>query len=148
MANIKLKLSGIANVNTTKHRDSVYVDANSNLSLNSNRTDVITNTDISGVFGSLSNLIDYRPGQRILNPEYGLDLRGLLYEPMNDKTAQSIGIELFNCIKKWEPRIIIKNINVYPDYDDNTYYVTITMNIQNLNNSKDYEFTKAIKRGL
>lgn len=147
MANVKVKIGTLENP-TDSIRDYLYMDINSDLRINKNRTDIINNSDINAVFGSLKNLFDYSPGERILEPEFGISFKDLLYEPMNDNTANSIGMLIFNGIKKWEPRILIDNINVYPDFDDNTYYITLQFKIKGISVNKPIVFTYDLKRTL
>ena len=146
MGNVKLRIGAISNP-TTKNRDYVYNDINSNLLANSNKTDIRNNSDADAVLGSIKNLFMYKPGQRILTPEYGMDFSNLIYQPMNDKTAEAIGITIQNALKKWEPRVIISRIDIDPDYEDNTYYVKVSFRISNLV-TKEYQFTEAIRRSL
>lgn len=146
MGNVKLRIGAISNP-TTKNRDYVYNDINSNLLANSNKTDIRNNSDADAVLGSIKNLFMYKPGQRILTPEYGMDFSNLIYQPMNDKTAEAIGITIQNALKKWEPRVIISRIDIDPDYEDNTYYVKVSFRIRNLV-TKEYQFTEAIRRSL
>lgn len=146
MGNVKLRIGAISNP-TTKNRDYVYNDINSNLLANSNKTDTRNNSDADAVLGSIKNLFMYKPGQRILTPEYGMDFSNLIYQPMNDKTAEAIGITIQNALKKWEPRVIISRIDIDPDYEDNTYYVKVSFRIRNLV-TKEYQFTEAIRRSL
>lgn len=52
------------------------------------------------------------PGERVMNPTFGTPLRELVFEP-NDTTLQLKARNMIiNSIKKWEPRIAVKNIEV------------------------------------
>lgn len=52
------------------------------------------------------------PGERVMNPTFGTPLRKLIFEP-NDKGLQTKARNMIiNSIKKWEPRIAVKNIEV------------------------------------
>lgn len=146
MGNVKLRIGTLKNP-TMKNREYVYNDINSNLLMNSNKTDTKNNSDANAVLGSIKNLFNYKPGQRILTPAYGMDFSNLIYQPMNEKTAEAIGITIQNALKKWEPRVIISRIDIDPDYDDNTYYVKVSFRIRNLA-TKEYQFTEAIRRTL
>lgn len=147
MANVVLRV-GTLNNPSKGARDYVYSDINSNLLKNANKTDVLTNIDENAVFGSINNLFNYTPGQRMLLPTYGMDLSSLLYEPMNTKTAESLGVAIQNALTRWEPRAVIKEIEVTPDYDDNTYYIVIKFRIKNLNKNKEFQLTKAVQKRL
>lgn len=54
------------------------------------------------------------PGERVMNLNYGTPLRQLFFEP-NDPTVQLQARNIIiNSIKKWEPRVAIRNIVVKP----------------------------------
>lgn len=144
--NLTLKVGGYSYSNNTK--DYTYQDINSDLLLNSNKTDTLPNRDINAIFGSLRNLFIYTPGERMLNPEFGLNLKGLLYEAMTDKIAKSIGMEIYNGINRWEPRVKIESLEIIPDYDDNTYYITIKFKCTQLKVDETYYFNYSLARTL
>lgn len=146
MANLTVRIGTLNN--NGKNRNYVYRDMNSNLLLNSNKTDVITNDDVNAVFGSIKNIFDYKPGERILEPEFGMNFGGLLYEPMSEKTANSLGLTIHNTLKRWEPRINLGEIDVIPDFDDNTYYVTVNFTIKSVRTIKNQQFNYALRRSL
>lgn len=148
MANVKVVISDstISEVDSTQTKDYLYQDITSNLLLNSNKTDIIVNHDINAIFGSLKNIFTYTPGERPMLPSFGLDLRGLLYEPMNEHTANSIGMAVYNAIIAWEPRITVNNINVTADYDDNTYYVTVNFTCPRIGIEEPQQFTYQLRK--
>lgn len=146
MANMTLRIG--SSVNQGSNRDYVYNDVNSSFKQNGNKTNTITNLDASAVLGALKNLFEYSPGERVLEPDFGMDFSGLLYEPMNRKTAEAIGYKIYNSVKEWEPRLRIISINVEPDEDDNTYYVTMNFTIDNLSVDSSYQFTYELMRNL
>lgn len=146
MANLKVRIGTLSN--SGSNRDYVYRDINSNLLLNSNKTDVVTNDDVNAVFGSIKNIFDYKPGERILEPEFGMNFGGLLYEPMNENTANTLGMTIHNTLKRWEPRIILGPIDIVPDFDDNTYYITVNFSIKSVKTNENYQFNYALRRSL
>ena len=57
------------------------------------------------------------PGERVMNPTFGTPLRKLIFE-MNDAALQLKARNMIiNSIKKWEPRIAVKNIEVKSKVD-------------------------------
>lgn len=152
MATKKIKISDAITSQTTNadsgKRANLYIDINKQLVTNTNKTDITTNTDVAAIMGSIKNILTYSPGERILRPNFGFDARELLYEQMSDKIAQSIGMKIYNAIKKWEPRIAISNVNVAPDYNDNCYYVTITFVIDGIQMNKPVTFSTALYQTL
>ena len=76
---------------------------------------------ISGVDTIRSDLLILlltNPGERVMIPEYGTDLRQLMFEPNDpllESRAQSI---IADAIRNWEPRITVENIEVTSAVDD------------------------------
>jgi len=108
--------------------------------------DIKVSYDVAAIANSLSNLFNTLPGQRFLFPEYGLDLYQYLFEPITKFNAQSIGNFIYQSVKTYEPRVTPRHINVRPDPDNSTYYITIALEIPELNTSTEIGFDFNIKK--
>lgn len=89
--------------------------------------------DIDAISNSLRNLFTTTPGDKILNPEYGLDLRKYIFEPATIEMANSIRGEIFTQVARYEPRVTLKSVNITILEDVNEYDITIYMDIPYLN---------------
>lgn len=96
--------------------------------------DLVLSFNEEAIQNSLSNLFNTVPGQKILIPEYGLDLKQFLFQPLNEFYAQSIGETILASIRLYENRISVTNINVYPDVDNLTYEINIYYTIPKFSN--------------
>ncbi len=108
--------------------------------------DIKVSYDISAIANSLSNLFNTLPGQRFLFPEYGLSLYRYLFEPITKFNAQAIGSFIYRSVKTYEPRVTPRHVNVTPDPDNNIYYITIALEIPELNTTTEIGFDFDIKR--
>jgi len=94
--------------------------------------------DIQGVFdenairNSITNIFLTTPGQKILSPEFGLDLRRYLFEPISDFSAFSIRDDIRNRLPEMEPRITVNNVVVIPNTDQNEYRINMQIDIPSL----------------
>ena len=70
--------------------------------------------------------------EKILNPEFGLDLRRYLFEPVNSSTAYKIKYDINTKLPGQEPRIQIQNVNVDAITDAQEYYIALQINIPSL----------------
>lgn len=78
---------------------------------------------------------------RVFRRRFGSKLNTLLFEPMDDITANSIAFELKQVALQWENRISNINVVVIPDYNNQQYYVEITYRIPLLGNKMvSYKF--------
>lgn len=57
------------------------------------------------------------PGERVMNPSFGTPLRKLIFEPNDAALRMQAKNMIVNSIKKWEPRIAVKNIEVSSKVD-------------------------------
>jgi hypothetical protein len=92
---------------------------------------MITTGDIS-VIRALKNLLLTNPYEKPFNPDYGSNIRKLLFEPMTAFTGATLQKEIEYTVKNYERRVTLKNINVTPNYDNNSYNISIEFYIENL----------------
>jgi len=54
--------------------------------------------NVKSVFNSIRNIFAWTPGERLLNPEFGSNLKKLLYNGITEFTVESILAEIRRCI--------------------------------------------------
>ena len=85
---------------------------------------------------SLSVLYATRPGERIMLPGYGCDLRQFLFRTIDSSTAAEIKDTIGTAILRWEPRITVNSITVDGrDYLDGRLLLSVEYTI-NATNSR------------
>lgn len=89
--------------------------------------------DLDAIKNSLFNLFTTLPGQKILNPVYGLNLVQFVFTNLSEANARLIGKVIFEGTELFEPRVSILNINVNVDYDQNQYTINMRINVPSLN---------------
>ena len=120
-------------------RSNFFAEQNSTIEL----PDIRLDYDESAIKNSLRNLFNTRPGQRILFPEYGLDLNHILFEPITDFNARLLGETIVTAVKLYEPRVRVLNCNVNTYPNDLSYEVTLVVEfpvfntIQTINSTLD-----------
>jgi phage baseplate assembly protein W len=57
------------------------------------------------------------PGERLMLPDFGAGLGRFLFEPNTVSTRRAIGEQISSALRRWEPRIILENVEVeeHPD---------------------------------
>jgi len=81
--------------------------------------------DINVLTNSIKNFLTTIPGQKLLNPFFGIDLRKYLFEPVNNRIASVISYDIKSQVGLFEPRITINTVNVQSLPEDNLYVVEI-----------------------
>lgn len=91
--------------------------------------DIASDFDESAVKNSIINLFNTTPGQNLLDPEYGLNLVQYLFEPISETNGRQIGNSILTGIKTYEPRILVKSVDIQVNEDEQTYYITLSIEI-------------------
>lgn len=103
-------------------------------------TDLKTSTDEGAIVNSIKNIFSTSPGERILEPTFGLNLKQWLFQPLDTFTAQEIGETIVAGIEKYEPRVLVNNVNVDIDEENHQYTIQLVLTVPSLNiNSKSYD---------
>lgn len=88
--------------------------------------------DMECIKQSLSNLFSWKKGERVLQPEYGNPLFHIIDEPMSPATESKVRDELTRALERWEPRVVLTEVNIVGDADDHTYYIEVKYSIPSL----------------
>lgn len=88
--------------------------------------------DIESVKNSIKTAFLTVPGQKILNPTYGINLNQYLFEPVDDFTADIIQDDIENKLPNMEPRVTVENVSVIGKPEENEYDITMQINVPSL----------------
>jgi len=89
--------------------------------------------DIESIQNSIANALLTSPGQKILNPEFGVDLRRFIFEPVSVFTQLEIEADINENLPLFEPRIELENVEVIANEDLQEYRITLQINVPSLN---------------
>lgn len=95
--------------------------------------DIKVSYDEGAIMNSLRNIFTTTPGQKVLNPAFGVNLTRWLFEPCTEFTAREIGEAIVSGIERFEPRVSIKTISVIADKGNHTYIIKLVITIPALN---------------
>jgi phage baseplate assembly protein W len=112
-----------------------------------NRTDILGLSfpmrfnGIGGVLTQSENLTALRDGviqlimtargARVMRPDYGTDIRLTVFEPMDTTTIQTLKGQITQTIAKYEPRVVVQQLNIFPQEDQNTLTVSLVLSTKN-----------------
>jgi len=89
--------------------------------------------DLDAIKNSLFNLFTTMPGQKILNPEYGLNLMQYIFTALSESNARLMAQKILQGVRFYEPRVAILNISVNVNYDEEQYDVALRISVPSLN---------------
>lgn len=101
--------------------------------------DLKVDYDYACIRNSIYNMFTTIPGQKILNPVFGLNLMQYIFEEVNETTAQDIGNTIFNNVTIFEPRISGLTVEVIADPDNAQYIINLRFLVPTLNNNSSIQ---------
>lgn len=100
--------------------------------------DIVADYDLGAIRNSFKNLFITIPGQKLLNPLFGLNLVQYLFEPCDEDMANLIGNEIVNGITTFEPRVSLIKVTVIAQPDDQQYNITIVFKVPAIGTTSFY----------
>jgi phage baseplate assembly protein W len=98
-----------------------------------NRKDLEKVFDVHSVVTSLKNILTTSPGEKLLNPTFGLDVRDYLFETVSETKGYFIGQALLRGLESQEPRAVVESIEVIVNVEQQQYTININISIPSLN---------------
>lgn len=74
---------------------------------------------------NLINLLLTNKGERIMNPEFGADLKTVLFEGITEDTSDIIRNLISTNVSIFIPEVTVTNINIIKQEDQNTISITV-----------------------
>lgn len=101
-----------------------------------------TATDIRDLIrASIERILGTSRGERVMQPRFGANLRKLLFEPMDNFLLEDIKEHMISIVSEQEPRINISNINIKPDIENHSIYISMSYNLKNKLIKDTFNFT-------
>jgi hypothetical protein len=82
---------------------------------------------------SVRIILGTEPGERVMRPDFGAGLRGLVFEPINTTTMALVQYRVQNALVLWEPRIDSVTVVVSADPPLGKLQVDISYRIRTTN---------------
>ena len=67
---------------------------------------------------SVRVILGTEPGERVMRPDFGAGLRGLLFEPVSTSLVARVKHRVQQALVRWEPRIDVLDVSVSTDAAD------------------------------
>ena len=106
-----------------------YKDLSMSFKSNPLNDDLIGLKNESAIARSIRNIVYTLPGEKFFDSDFGSDVTGSLFENIDEISAVTIREEIEYCIKSYEPRVNLIEVQSIPNYDNNEYNVLITYEI-------------------
>ena len=100
--------------------------------------DIKIDYDYAAIRNSIFNLLNTVPGQRILNPYFGVNLQKYLFNRVTEIQAMNIGNDIVQAISKFEPRVVVQNVNVEVDEVNQQYNILLTLGLVGVDTTSSF----------
>ena len=116
-------------------RVSVGIDFPFNRTAGGNGLFNTTETTIDAIKANIQLLLQTNQGERLFQPNLGVNLRQLLFEQMTEDLQIQIENNIVDLFERWLPFVNLTNINIERRNDVNQTNVNIEFNIRRTPNS-------------
>ena len=106
-----------------------YKDLAFSMFANPMNGDIGKSTGATAVKRAIVGILKTNFNERMFQPQFGSNIRALLFEPMNPITEQRMKTEIEDAVKRHEPRAQVIGINVEAQEEQNRYLVNILFNV-------------------
>jgi phage baseplate assembly protein W len=103
-----------------------FKDLSMTFQVNPINYDLIGLKNETAIARSIRNLVFTYPGEKFFNENLGSKISRSLFENIDDVSASIIKDEIRNTIENYEPRVDLISVDVFANYDNNEFNVTIS----------------------
>lgn len=120
-------------------RKKQYTDLDLSLKLHPIRKDIIPLRDDVAIRNAVKHLIVTNFFERPFQPSKGANLRGLLFEPADVITKNSLRRGIERVLRLYEPRVKLFKVIIEDLSNENAYRVSVLYNIKEFDTDQDVE---------
>jgi len=92
---------------------------------------VSQNNNLGALRDGIIQLLMTVPGERVFRPDFGTSLRSAVFEPLDQGLLSTLKSEIAFSIAKYEPRVIVKSLEVIPIWDTNQVAIELQITTSN-----------------
>ena len=114
-------------------------DLDLSLTLHPIRKDIMPLKDDNAVKNAVKNLLVSNFYERPFSRDIGANLRALLFEPADAITKIALKNNIRRVINKYEPRVVLRSIEIKYADDSNAYNITVVFKIKEFDTNESVE---------
>tara|TARA_B100000965_G_C19127437_1_gene555990 strand:+ start:196 stop:591 length:396 start_codon:yes stop_codon:yes gene_type:complete len=100
-----------------------FKDLSISFTRNKITNDLLVKKEDAAVKQAVVNILMTNKGERLFDPDYGSDVPTYLFDQLDFGTAANIKSAIRECLVTYEPRILLQEIDVMPEFDQNGFEV-------------------------
>ena len=90
---------------------------------------------------SIQRILGTARGERVMQPEFGANLKKMLFEPLDNMLIEDIKEQITDIVETQEPRVTVDGIDFQFDYENHTIYIAITFKYVRSGYEDSFNFT-------
>ena len=106
-----------------------FKDISMSFKVNPLNNDLIALKNETAIARSVRNIVMTIPGERFFQPNFGSEVNRVLFNNIDDLSASMIEDQIKQSIENYESRVKLRSVRVRPNFDNNSFYTTITYDI-------------------
>ena len=91
--------------------------------------DLIGLKNENAIARSVKNIVFTVPGEKFFNENFGSEISAVLFENLNEISANAIEDQIKLSIENYEPRVDLMSIKAHPNFDNNQFDVVVNYKI-------------------
>lgn len=108
----------------------IYKDLNLSLIRHPGTSDVVSKYDIEAIKTAVRNILNTNKGEKLFKPEFGADLKGLLFELITPSSRLLIKRRIIEEVQRWEPRVIVDNVSIEKSNELGGVIITLVFSLR------------------
>ena len=106
-----------------------FKDVSMTFQINPLNQDLIVIKNETAIARSIRNIVFTVPGEKFFQENFGSRISESLFENIDELSSLSIKDEITESITRFEPRVRLTKVQVFPDYDGNSFDVLIVYEV-------------------
>jgi|TARA_B100000073_G_scaffold139619_1_gene114871 phage baseplate assembly protein W len=106
-----------------------FKDVSMTFKINPLTNDLIAIKNENAIARSIRNIVFTQPGEKFFNERFGSRVSKSLFDNIDDLTAADIRDEIERSIENNEPRVRLRKVQTFPNFENNQFDVTIIYDI-------------------
>ena len=100
-------------------------------------TQNLSSTTLQSTKTNLSSLLTTQKGERVFQPNLGIDIRSNLFEPITEESFVSLEEDIIAQIDVWLPFLQVENIDINPAPEENKVTIGISYSFKSSSEVSD-----------
>lgn len=142
----EINLDVLRQSDQNRSADNIYTDLHLDIKLEFTRNnelekrpeakDIVVDNNIGAIRNAFVSLMTTSPGDKILNPTFGINFGDMLFLPVSETRADSIGNRVIEVVEKFEPRIKLLQLTITPVIEQQEYICDFVYTIPRFSNER------------